>query len=611
MDSATGTSINHIDLGGCGGIVIGVSRISALAVTVGDNSACFLGSDVDYRLEVVDIESGRRDLILSSRLGALTVNNTGISAVMSEDGRYVAYGRLGSDQPDVVVIETETGEIVRTFETPETQRPKVFDLSLDGSLLAFGGFPVRVGDVTSGQVVAEVVRVSPGLPTAAFGLDGGHLYVTGPEMDLRIWDVEADEELLSVPAAGSGPISASSSGEVLVADPQSQSAVLVDQGLRGEVLTLPLPDCFIASGGLEAIEEALVSYQACPDHLLTTVTDPQTGEVMWSLEGAAGQSYGISPDGSRLVRQEGDFDGIIDSITVRGMATGASITQLDGLCAWDSKASSEPGYRQEGCVAFPEQPFPFWVWDVGWAPDGSVIVAVDTPTTHGGMAAWNATSGDLVGTHDFGPGRSGSDFVFSPDSREVIVSVLDRRGPTTLQRFDTRSWELIDSVEVESIGDESNMLGLVGWGADGRLIGVSGWRGQGASLVWFDAETLALTQRRDDIHEGSPRDGSIHESGRLIATASSDGGVRIWNAQTGDLLHEIRLGERSPVAVDFVDENHLLVGAADGTALVMTTDLDELVRLVSASLTRGFSPAECERFNFGDDCPTLGDMRSP
>jgi WD40 repeat protein len=381
--------------------------------------------------------------------------------------------------------------------------------------------------------------------------------------------------------------------------------------MRGEVLTLALPDCFIASGGLDATGDALLAYQACPDRLITTAASAQTGEIIYSLGGAHGQSFAVSPNGARLVRQEGTSNEILDTLAVRDLKTGELVTRLHGLCKWDAKSTAEPGHTQEGCSAFPNPPFPFWVWDLEWSPDGTLIAASHDPSSHGGLAAWDAASGELISAHDFGPGRSAADLVFTPDSSQILVSVLDRGGPTTIQRIDIETWEVLETVEVTPEGGESAILGLLGLGPDGRLIGVSGWRGLGAALVWFDGDTLEIGQRQNGIHDGSPRDGSLDQSGRQIATASSDGSVRIWDATTGNLLHEIRLGDVSINAVDFVNQHHLLVGTNDGKALVMTSDPEELVNVVRNSLTRGFSPAECERFNFGDDCPTLEDMRRP
>jgi hypothetical protein len=43
--------------------------------------------------------------------------------------------------------------------------------------------------------------------------------------------------------------------------------------------------------------------------------------------------------------------------------------------------------------------------------------------------------------------------------------------------------------------------------------------------------------------------------------------------------------------------------------LLVTIDPDELLDIVRRSLTRGFTATECARFGFGDECPTLAELR--
>jgi hypothetical protein len=45
--------------------------------------------------------------------------------------------------------------------------------------------------------------------------------------------------------------------------------------------------------------------------------------------------------------------------------------------------------------------------------------------------------------------------------------------------------------------------------------------------------------------------------------------------------------------------------------VLLTIDTNELLGLARASLTRGFTPRECQRFGFGDTCPILEGLRGP
>ena len=94
-----------------------------------------------------------------------------------------------------------------------------------------------------------------------------------------------------------------------------------------------------------------------------------------------------------------------------------------------------------------------------------------------------------------------------------------------------------------------------------------------------------------------------------IATAAADGVVRVWDAETLELEHELRVpGQAQGVA--FVDDTHLAVMPQAGDLLIMILDREELHAKVRSTLTRGFTEAECEQFGFGDACPTLAELRS-
>ena len=103
--------------------------------------------------------------------------------------------------------------------------------------------------------------------------------------------------------------------------------------------------------------------------------------------------------------------------------------------------------------------------------------------------------------------------------------------------------------------------------------------------------------------EASLRSVALSPDGTLIATASSDGVVRVWDGPTLDLLHEIPLGDTPIQGVAFVTNEHLAVTPEDGDLLVVTTDAGELLDVVRSSLSRGFTGFECGRFDFGDAAP--------
>ncbi|HEX6219963.1 MAG TPA: hypothetical protein VF115_02600 [Acidimicrobiia bacterium] len=297
-------------------------------------------------------------------------------------------------------------------------------------------------------------------------------------------------------------------------------------------------------------------------------------------------------------------------LAIRDLGTGQMIVELDGFCSF-SQLSPDPPEEQGDCRQFPEQPFAFLGWLVAWAPDGQRIAAANAAQSHGALASWDVATGDIVHTRDLGSGVTVWDMLFTRNGRHIIATVIEEGSPTTIEVIDADSWEVVSETEVDPSVSGSGRLGLVGFTTDGHLLAIGAWRGPGTpALHWIDPDAMRVERSRDRIHEGVPRVGAMSPDGTLVATGATDGLVRVWSTETGELLHQIPFRDASAQAVSFIDDDHLVIGTGGGEALVMTIDTEELLDVVGDSLTRGLTPIECERFNFGDDCPTLAETRS-
>jgi WD40 repeat protein len=129
--------------------------------------------------------------------------------------------------------------------------------------------------------------------------------------------------------------------------------------------------------------------------------------------------------------------------------------------------------------------------------------------------------------------------------------------------------------------------------------------GRSDTELWLlDLDTLEVrpvTGRVADVIRGI----ATSPSGELVAAASEDGYVRIYNDE-GDLQHEVPLP--NPSDAWWLDEETLVVGTANGPWTVITLDPDRLLGVVQASLRRGFTDAECSLYEI-DPCPTLEELQ--
>jgi WD40 repeat protein len=304
----------------------------------------------------------------------------------------------------------------------------------------------------------------------------------------------------------------------------------------------------------------------------------------------------VSPDGTRFVRQEGEGT-TLGPLAVRDLRTGAEVVELAGLCTWDRTSPLPPG-EQEGCATYPEPPFGISASRLKWSPDGKMIAAAAGTV----VVVWDADTGALLHAEDPDPDRIGiADVLFSPDSQLLITTSNDSQSRV----ISTATWQVV------STGIGTTSVGIVGFSPDSSktLVALNLMANDAASLLWFDGATQQITLSRADIHEGRLQSVALSQDAALVATAAADGLVRVWDAPTLELVHEVALGDTPIRGVAFVDDHHLAVTPQDGNLLLVTIDPDELLDLVRRSLTRGFTATECTRFDFGDECPTLAELR--
>lgn len=436
-----------------------------------------------------------------------------------------------------------------------------------------------------------------------FADDGSSVYSTGVDGVLRQWDARTGRELRSFSAVGHGPVDVLDDGLVLVSSFWGGEAALIDFRARGElgaVQTCPGAVPANTLGVADGVAAFLVHCGDDPDGT-TYVTSLDDSEVLYMLPGHQAETLAISPDGTRFVRQDGEGT-LHGPLTVRDLRSGDLIVELEGLCTWDAAlADDEP----DGCSAYPEQPFGIQAGLVRWSPDGSMIAAA----VGAEMAVWDASSGRLLFAEDVDPGRIfAADAIFTPDSQNLVVSGV----PDGIRVLSTVRGRTVDYIGTLQSSGKERFPSLLGYSPnESTLLAVGGLHFIGAAgeLEWIDAQTFELVRAKGQIHDGHTVSAALGPGRTRIATGSSDGFVRVWDAETGELLHEVPFDGVAVHGVAFIDDFHLAVTPADGNLLIVTTDPDELLDLVRSSLTREFRPTECERFNFGDDCPSLADLR--
>ena len=596
-DAETGDQVEQYDVGRCGGYPWAISDTHVLVRTLHGSAEAVAACDWRYGTlgsELVDRRTGERRLLSQNSVFGLR------GTAMSDDGTTVAYDDVGG-QHQVVVATTSTGQPTLRFTPALGQDSGVRGLNDDGTLLLYGDQPIQVWDVAAGEQVASFDGHQGGSRYATFVPGTQTVLSTGADGTMREWDAETGREIRVYPGIAEGPVSATRDGLVLTIGQSGSNeapAALIDTGAHGELGAVETCPGSVAADSLRLTGALAVFTTTCVgDPTSTTyVIDWEAGRVLVALPGGRGGALAISPDGSRFVRQEGEGTRY-GPLTVRDLRTGAEIIELEGLCTWDASSPVPPG-QQEGCATSPEEPFAVRASRLKWSPDGTMIAAAAGTT----VVVWDADTGGLLHTDAPDPDRiSVADLIFSPDS----ALLFDASNDSRYRAVSTSSWQVLN------IGEGSDSLSLIGFSADGTqlLVATQLMIHTGGSLIWFDVASEQVALTKNGVHEGSLRSVALSPDGALVATAASDGLVRVWDGATLELVHEVPLGETQIEGVAFVDDRRLAVTPQDGNLLLVTIDPGELLEIVRRSLTRGFTTSECTRFGFGDECPSLAELR--
>ena len=191
---------------------------------------------------------------------------------------------------------------------------------------------------------------------------------------------------------------------------------------------------------------------------------------------------------------------------------------------------------------------------VVFSPDGNRLLSGSSDNT---VKLWDVASGRLLRT--FNGAGTVVTVAFSPDSKRVLSGSLDGK----LKLWEAASGRLLRSIDVYDDGSSSD-IHSVAFSPDGKrfLSGGSGaWLQSGSmkgALRLWDAETGELL-RAFEGHTGFVHSVAFSPDGARIVSASGDNTLKLWDAATGELLRSLE-GHKGEVDLPAfsLDGGHLL-----------------------------------------------------
>jgi WD40 repeat protein len=119
---------------------------------------------------------------------------------------------------------------------------------------------------------------------------------------------------------------------------------------------------------------------------------------------------------------------------------------------------------------------------------------------------------------------------------------------------------------------------------------------QDGSIIFYEISS-SYPVRALAGHAGLINGLTFSRDGGWLASASFDRLAKVWSVDTGAEQFSLYGNTSNVFAVSFSEDGRLIAtSGADGTVRTYTTQLDELVSIAKARVTRSLTEAECHKY---------------
>ena len=482
-------------------------------------------------------------------------NTSGPLVAISPDGTILVTGGLHepqtakiTDRDDdyytagqgtIQLWEVATGQRIETFQTQEGVSNVAF--SPDGNILAVAGDRrVLLWDVTTGQRIKGFQGHRGWVGSVAFSPDGTTLASGGHDGRVLLWEVATGQrlnvfeshELVST-------VEFSPDGATLASAGENSTVLLWDVATGQHQKTLEGHSGWITSVAFSPDGSTLAS--AGRDDGTVVLWEVTTGQRENTIQGHYGEYFrfmSFSPDAKTLACSflwQDSSVYLLDVGTGQRMAlehrgsVRSVVFSPDGTTLATSSGGS--GVVQFWDVATGKLEKTFGSgWVLAFSPDGNTLATWGSGSLSGEGWLLDVATGERIKTFQGGPAKSTYSVDISPDGTILAVGGSDNPGVDgTVHLLDVGTGQTIRTLEGHTAG-----VHTVAFLSDGNTLASIALNNRVA--MW----DVATGERKPINTTGDMRGGyatGFSPDGSIIGTGDRWGGVNIWAAATGEIIH--------------------------------------------------------------------------